>query len=209
MKAIARIGAMAVGLGALTSPTQGQTPSGSDPAGLAMRQWLQLVAGDGADRAWAQASFRFQYRVTESDWRSWVGSNHARLAEGAAGRRVVEFTLGRDEAPLPVLDWARAVFARNRPDGGRLLERLVAVNEGGTWRIADFAVWPDGAAIVASAGIDPVPYHIAYNGVFLHDPEWRFHPRAYRPPRPAPVPPAPPPTNFVNPRTTPRKPPPG
>lgn len=191
-------GLVALTLGA--SVVQAQVPD-AESSRSAMMEWLALVAGGGADDAWGRASARFQARIETSDWGAWVRNNRRSLAEASASRRVLEFTVGRDELPLPPVEWARGVFARDRQRGGRFLERVTVVREGGVWRVADFATWADGRALVTSGSVDAVPFTHGYDGLFLGG----FYRGRFRikPPPPDVVPPPPAgATAIANPRPT-------
>ncbi|MGE0440745.1 MAG: DUF4019 domain-containing protein [Gemmatimonadales bacterium] len=193
-------------------PAAAQSEPDWEGARQEMIRWLGLVAGDAADRAREQASPLFRDRITSLDWGYWVFHNHQAVAEGAARRRVVESTSAIDQPPLPEIQWARVVFARERPRGGRLYERVIALVENGRWRVADYVTWVDAEGIVTSTGVDPIPFQFAYDawylpGHYLSGRYFRGHPGrgADRTPPPGAGPKRP--TAVANPKTFPRKPP--
>lgn len=201
--AIRAIAVLVAAGGTLVAGAAAQVPDPGAPR-AAMTRWLALVADGGADAAWQQASPRFQARIEASDWGAWVRNNRRNVAEASGARRVLEFTVGRDEPPLPPVEWARAVFARDRGRGGRFLDRVTVVFEQGAWRVADFATWADGQALVTSGSVDVVPFAFSYDGVFLGG----FYRGRFRIKPPPPPEPAPPPaSNRANPRTVSRPPP--
>ncbi len=169
-------------------------------------QWLGLVANGAADQAWEQASPLFQYRISQSAWRDWVRAASAKL--GAAGaRREVEMAVGHDEPPLDPLDWIRVTYARTRPQGGRVFEQIILLNENGYWRVSHYGAWCDGGAVVSGGSLFPVPYELAYRGqLTFREFPWRV--RMGRPHGPGAPAPPPPPVTVVNPRTFPKRPPP-
>jgi hypothetical protein len=178
--------------------------TGIEEAGAAVGRWLDLVRGGAAEAARQSASERFQYRIPENAWRNWVDRSAGALRELRA-RRPVETAMGRDEAPLEPLDWIRVLYASERPAGGRIYERVLAIREDdGAWRIADYAAWADPEAIVTNAAIEAIPYRFYY----FHD---DYH-RGWRHwlfgggPRPPDAPPVRGSTR-ANPKTFPRRPP--
>jgi hypothetical protein len=187
-------------------PASAQTlaVSGVEEAGAAVSRWLDLVRGGAAEAARQTASARFQYRVPENAWRHWVDKSTGGLRE-LRPRRPVETAMGRDEAPLEPLEWLRVLYSSERPDGGRIYERILAIREDdGVWRVADYAAWPDPEAIIHNSALESVPYRIHY---FPYD--YRLGWRGWligggsRPPEP----PVDRGSARANPRTFPRRPP--
>jgi hypothetical protein len=174
-----------------------------EDAGPAIDKWLKLVHGGAAQGARQTASLRFQYRVPENPWQSWVDKSGSTLRE-LRPRRAIETAMGRDEPPLEQVDWVRIVYASERPSGGKVYERVVAVREDdGVWRVADYAAWPDPEAIVNNAALETIPYRFYYfPGDFRYG--WRgAFIDGHRPPEP----PADRGSARANPRTFPRRPP--
>jgi hypothetical protein len=114
-------------------------------------------------------------------------------------RRLMAVAAGRDEAPLPELDWIVATFESARPAGGRILERVWAWREdGGPFRVVNYGVWPDPEAVINNAYVDPIPYQIAWGGSLVwYGRGWRGGRRG----RPEAAPAAPRGTAVANPRT--------
>jgi hypothetical protein len=187
-----------VGAMALAGPLPAQPPRGAE-AESAIRHWLGLVAGAAPDRAWAEASDFFQYRITEVGWREWV-YGHAAELRGAGPRREVEFAVGHDQPPLAPLDWVRVTYVRDRPAGGRIFEQVIVFEENDQWRVAHYGAWIDPTAVVHNASLSPVPYLLGYRGQYT----FREFPLRFRGPRPHPRPnpaPAERPRNLANPET--------
>jgi Protein of unknown function (DUF4019) len=171
-----------------------EPPAGPEAAAAA---WLDLVAGGQGGVAWHQTDPYFQARIPEAAWESWVGAQRGRLP-GRPGRQLLESATGRNATVEPPVDWAIYVFATNRPAGGRIIQRVaVARAQDGGWAVYDYGVWPDPAAIVANASVDPIPY----GAIPLYGGRWgRFRRLPGRPDgRPAP----PSGRNVANPRTAP------
>lgn len=199
--------ALAFGLFCLGSPVRSSAQTGDVEAAKAtITRWLGLVSGGTADITWNEASPFFQYRITELQWRDWVHANASQLSS-AGPRRDLEFSVGHDEPPLAPLNWVRAVYARTRPAGGRLIEQIVVIEDGGRWRVAHYGAWMDNLALVSNGSIFPVPYNLQYRGQYTFSEfPWRSH--VGRPFPPTAPPPAERPSNVVNPRTFPKRPPP-
>lgn len=193
---------------ALGTLTLGTVPVAAQPtvesARPPMMRWLALVQDGSADQAWAEASPFFHYRINEISWRDWVRAAAPHLKQSSE-RRELEFAVGHDEPPLRPLTWVRALYARNRPAGGRIFEQIILFQEPDRWRVAHYGSWMDDVAMVNGGSMYPVPFHLAYRGqrTFTDYPWWTADPR----PSPAPVP-APRPANVANPRTFPKRPPP-
>ena len=168
-------------------------------------QWLGLVRDGAWQQAWDQASPFFQYRITAGDWRDWVRAANAELTAGSP-RREVEFTVGHDEPPLVPLTWVRAVYARDRVAGGRVIEQIVVLDDGGRWRVAHYGAWTDQDAIGHGGSLYSIPYFLPYRGQYSFT-EFPFSWRAAGAPIPA-QPVAPRPINIANPATFPKRPPP-
>jgi len=173
-----------------------EPPAGPEAAAAA---WLDLVAGGQGGVAWHQTDPYFQASIPEAAWESWVGAQRGRLPS-RPGRRLLESATGRNEAVEPPVDWAIYVFAANRPAGGRIIQRVaVARDRDGDWAVYDYGAWPDPAAIVANAALDPIPY----GAIPLSAGRWGRLRRRF-PGRPA----APSGRNVANPRSAPAHPPP-
>ena len=168
-------------------------------AETAAAAWLDLVAAGGADAAWRQADGYFRERLPDWAWRKWVAAQHDRLGE-LRNRRVLELTGGRDESAAPPLEWAVYFFGSDRPAGGRIIQRVNVARVAGVWVVYDYAAWPDPAAVVNNAYLDPIPYDAIVLGRGLR------HRGRPRPPLGSPAG-ASPPRAVANPRTFPHRPP--
>lgn len=195
----ARTSLVALIIGLFATPSPAQAPPATSEA--VATAWLDLVAAGQADATWHQASQYFQERVAPGGWSKWVEAQHNQLRE-LRSRKVLESATGRDQSDTPTVEWAAYLFAGERPAGGRIMQRVgVARIEGGEWVVYDYGIWPDPAAVVANAYVEPVPYSVFFlsRRSFFH--RFRSHP-------PPPGRPAPPPRNVANPRTFPKPPPP-
>ena len=191
--------AAAIGLG----PVEAQTTGPAVAVDTAITGWLELVSRRAGGAAWHGAGPYFQHRIDQRRWEDWVSAQRPRL--GALGsRRAVAVAAGRDEAPLPELDWIVATFESSRPAGGRILERVWAWREDdGPFRVVNYGVWPDPEAVVHNAYLDPVPYAIAWGGSL----GWHGAGLGVRRARPKAAPAPARGTAVANPATHPRRPP--
>ena len=191
---------------AVAGPAAAQEPAGKilEEATPAIESWLNLVRGGGGETALLRASARFQYRVWQNPWRTWVDKSAPSLRE-LRPRKAIETSIGQDQPPLEPLQWVRVTYSSEWPSGGKVYEQLLAIREDdGVWRIADYAAWPDPEAIMHNAQLETVPYRsYYYPGFFVHGWRGRFvDGHGQEPP-----PPVDRGSTRANPRTFPRRPP--
>lgn len=197
---------IALALTIAESPNAGGqvTPPPADAADSVITAWLVLVTRGAAAESWSQASPRFQRRIDPAGWTEWVQAQRGRLGNGQP--IPLSATRTRSGSPHPEAEWTGITFAMSRAAGGRVLHQVWAAREDGhSWRVTDYAAWPDAQAVVNNAFLDPIPYR--YAGLARGDVNWWAGPIL---PRPAPTPPRPAAagTARANPATTrPRSPP--
>jgi len=128
-----------------------------DSAITAIIAWTNLAQGANPD-AWSTASPRFRARIAGSLWHEWSDKQVAQW-DGVGAARVTSVDVAHDDTLDPPADWVGVILVHNRARGGQLLQRVWAVSEGGgPWGVVDYALWPDGAAIVTNAYVRPIPW---------------------------------------------------
>ena len=105
---------------------------------------------------WANASPRFQTRIAAWRWHRWA-NEHIPQWEGVGAARVESLDLVFTEDTKPPGAWVGVILVHDRARGGKMYERVWAVRENGApWAVADYALWPDGKAIVTNAYVRPI-----------------------------------------------------
>jgi len=144
----------------LALPCAAQTPS-RDPAvegALAAITAWTAKARAGDPETWAKASPRFRARIAAWRWREWTGSTVSQW-DGVGPARVHSVDVIHPAAPDPPGEWVGVVLEHDRARGGKLFERVWVVREEGRpWSVVDYALWPDGKAIVTNAYVVPIPW---------------------------------------------------
>ena len=123
----------------------------------AITAWTSQARAAHPD-TWANASWRFRDRIAAWRWHRWA-DEHIRQWEGVSAPRVHSIELVYTDAPDPPGEWVGVLLVHDRARGGKMYERVWAVRENGTpWAVVDYALWPDGGAIVTNAYVRPIPW---------------------------------------------------
>jgi hypothetical protein len=123
----------------------------------AISAWSTQARG-GDPESWARASPRFQARIAAWRWQEWA-DKHVSQWDGVGAARVLSLQVVRTEVPDPPGEWVGVILVHDRARGGKLFERVWAVREEGrSWSVVDYALWPDGEAIVTNAYFRPIPW---------------------------------------------------
>ena len=144
----------------LTIPCAAQT-SPRDPAVegalAAIDAWTAQARG-GDSESWSKASPRFRARIAAWRWQEWTGKT-VRVWEGVGPARVQSLDVINTEPPEPLEEWVGVILVHDRARGGKMFERVWVVREEGRdWSVVDYALWPDGQAIVTNAYVGPIPW---------------------------------------------------
>ena len=144
---------LAIPCAAQTSPRSPEV----EAALSAIDAWTAQARG-GDPESWSKASQRFRDRIAAWRWREWSGKTLSAW-DGVGAARVQSVDFIRTEAPDPPGEWVGVILVHDRARGGKMFERVWAVREEGQpWSVVDYALWPDGQAIVTNAYVGPIPW---------------------------------------------------